>query len=234
MQIQSTRSSLVRQTPVPGRKPAPSEEPADRFTPGELPLQAPGRRGRWLKSVAMLGMTLGSASAYGATPGAQQAAVVVQEKPDDAKTRAAVDSAAEAALAELNQDAMHELGPQCVKTDEACRASFEQLPEVARREYLQMPLNVKKMMGGKLNGKTTIIPLIMVINHRKSFIKGEALGRNVFDFVQKKTDAMAAKGQIKPEHAPRVRRFLDTCRQLTPRQREQFVDLINRDLQLAR
>lgn len=119
--------------------------------------------------------------------------------------------------------------PRCIDSSAECRKAFDSLPEAAQREYLEMPPAVKTLVARQLTGKTTVIPLVLRVDHRKSFVKGSAFGKNVFDFVQGRIDGKLAKGEIKPEHGPRIRRFLDVCRGLTEAQRSSFVDLLVTD-----
>ena len=106
----------------------------------------------------------------------------------------------------------------------ALRRDIHAHPELCFEE-----VRTADLVARQLTGKTTVIPLVLRVDHQKSFVKGTAFGKNVFDFVQGQVDGKLAKGEIKAEHGPRIRRFLDVCRGLTEAQRSGLVNLLVTD-----
>jgi len=204
---------------------APSEPAAGIYTRPRLaePRSSPTPRLAAWAAVAGVLVSGSGVFALPAPPPQAQSQAVEQEK-----VKGKLDEEFARSYKEI-KDVPWSEAPRCINSDAECRKAFEALPQAAQREYLEMPPAVKTLVARQLTGKTTIIPLVMRVDHRKSFVKGSAFGKNVFDFVQGRIDVKLAKGEIKPEHGPRIRRFLDVSRSLSEAQRSSFVDLLVKD-----
>lgn len=192
----------------------------DRGSPQALPKAL-------LSQFAKLALACCLSAGLGCIPGMAQTPVQVT-----AQQSGAADGEISKALREMNK--AEGVRRPCVEFDRTCQQLHGQLPAAAQQEYAQMPGNVKTMLASKLQGKTTVIPLILKIDHRESFVRGKALGHDTFDFVEGRIEKQVAQGSLSAAAGERSKRFLEVSRGLTPDQRGQLVDLIVRDARLAR
>ena len=112
-------------------------------------------------------------------------------------------------------------------------SNLKQLSPEAQKAYDELPWPAKQMLAKKLQEDTTLIPGVLSVNHKKAFIKGRAVGKNVFDFMKSHVDKMIADGQIKAEWGPAVHKFFEAARGLTPDQRAAWIELICHDVHLS-
>lgn len=109
-------------------------------------------------------------------------------------------------------------------------SNFRKLPPQAQQFHSQMSQAVKQFLDKELKSSSKVLAGVVTINHRTAFIRGRAVGKNVFDFLKEHVDKMVVDGQLKAELAPQVHAFFETARTLTPEQRTAWADLINRDV----
>ena len=109
-------------------------------------------------------------------------------------------------------------------------SNFRKLPPQAQQFHSQMSLPVKLFLDQELKSSSRVLSDVVTINHRTAFVRGRAVGKNIFDFLKEHVDKMVADGQLKAELAPQVHAFFETARGLTPDQRGAWADLIDRDV----
>lgn len=165
---------------------------------------------------------------------AQPAAVAMMQTSAQAPaaSQEALSKGVNEAMSQISKSDMKTIGIQCVDSDSKCQADFQNLPAKAQETYRKMPLGAKTLMAKQINSNTKFLG-ITIVNHRNAFIKGEAFGKNVFDFVTGKVDAQVQEGKLKPDQAHHARYFLQLCKELTANQRESLVRIITTDVKLA-
>ncbi len=108
---------------------------------------------------------------------------------------------------------------------DAHRGALAALPSEMQAEYAKMDPKAKHFMAGRLQGSKSVLG-ITVLNYRKAFVKGEAFGHNVFEYVSGKVDEKVAKGELTASQGEKTKSFLQACSHLTPAQRESMVAVL--------
>ncbi|MEW6282537.1 MAG: hypothetical protein AB1758_28265 [Candidatus Eremiobacterota bacterium] len=108
--------------------------------------------------------------------------------------------------------------------DEQGQALLAHLPAEMQEQYRALDPRARDFMASKLTGSSGF--LFLRINHRKAFIKGQALGHDVFDFIAGRVRDKVRKGELTPSQGERTLQFLAVVKTLTPSQRTTLVQLL--------
>jgi hypothetical protein len=172
--------------------------------------------------------------ALAAQPISQTAVEMVQH--DVARSEATQRQVVDGTIGEVMKDmAGHDLkarGPQCVDSDPRCRADFDSLTPEGQDAYRKMPFAAKQIMSKQLNGSYKIL-FIPVVNYRNAFIKGEAFGKNVFNFATDQINKKEKEGVLTAANAHHARWFLQISSRMSSAQRAALVRIINQDARLG-
>ena len=104
---------------------------------------------------------------------------------------------------------------------------LQHLPVQIQQVYGQTPSPVRQLLCEEIKGQTVLVPGVLTVNHKTAFIRGRAVGKNVFDFMRGHVEKMIAQGKMSPDFGPHVHRFFEAARGLTPDQRAVLVDILN-------
>lgn len=201
----------------------------------------PARRtGKWkqlvLTSTLVVSLFAGLAPlpALAAQPLAQTtvAAQTVEAAKSEVAQKQAVDGAVDDALKGLAGKDVKALGTQCVDIDPTCLADFGQLSREGQEAYRKIPLVGKQIMAKQLSGSYKLFGLIPIINYREAYVKGEAFGKNAFEFSINEVNKREAAGKLTPANAHNSRWFLQISSRMNPSQRAALVRLIARDVKI--
>lgn len=199
-----------------------------------------GRPGRWrqmvLASTLVVSLFAGLAPlpAFASQTVAQSAVAVqtVEASKSEAAQRQAVDGAVNDAIRALAGKDAKASGTRCIDVDAKCLSDYNQLSREAQEAYLKMPLVGKQIMAKQLSGSYKLLGLFPIINYREAYIKGEAFGKNAFDFSINEVSKREAAGKLSPSNAQHSRWFLQVSSRMNASQRAALVRLINQDVKI--
>lgn len=110
--------------------------------------------------------------------------------------------------------------------------ALESLPANVLRLYRDLPQAQKRTLVDKLHGSTSV--LFTSINHRQAFIKGTAMGRDVFSHMQGQVEKNRERAKLSPQAAAQLTAALNAFRTMTPGTRETIVQLLEADVERRR
>lgn len=206
----------------------------ERFTPsvvGEpaMPKFAP-KLGAFCRSAMLTScLAVGSMLAASCLPAHAAGFAVAEQSKDGGK---AMDKGVDDALNATAGANFKDVGPQCVKTENTCKADYAKLTPHAQELYLKMPVSVKTMMDHQINAKTKFMG-ITILDHKNAFVQGQAFGQNTFDYVEKKVDEKVQGGKLKASEGAATHDFMEECRRMSQDQRQSLLNIITEDSHLA-
>lgn len=101
------------------------------------------------------------------------------------------------------------------------------IPADMRDMYRSLDAASKKEITENLRLKSRF--LFITISHRSAFVRGNVLGMNVFDKMEKMLADYRARGEVDDKQAARFRQAIAAFRKMTSQQRSALADLLSAD-----
>ncbi len=117
------------------------------------------------------------------------------------------------------------------QNSESGPGKMQNLLDEVHQNFGSISQRQKDFLSDGFNGKTRI--LFVTVSHRDAFVKGEAVGKNIFPMIQDKIDQGMNDGKLTLSEANELRDQVQRAEDMTPRERqlvaEAFTGLYNRE-----